>query len=209
MTEFFIIVMIVVAVLYFIVKGNDPLSEETINQHLMEEFGETKEERREGIKSHFARDTGKISMLLDVKKPIRCRIFLERNLMTVDPTEKFALEVAYHLFNEGYLDDHNFFLTRLGLFHADGQGLDIEYKEYRGKKIKCGGPSTEGMNDLVTHYHGMTLTKSITHALNNLEGAHEKHPDNPVFTELFDKYAGGKNLGGGQFNLKESAKPDV
>jgi len=164
----------------------------------MEEFGETKDARREAIKSHFARDKGKISMLLDVKKPYRCRIFLERNLITVDPLEKFSLETVYHLFNEGFIEDSNFFLVRFGLFYADGQGLDISYEEYRGEAFKCLRADIQELS----RYLGMTLVKSVTYALNQLESAHEKHPDNPIYEELHQKYEGGNKLGGGQFDLE-------
>jgi len=199
--DIFLVIVVIGSILLFIRwKNLKPLSEKIVNQHLMEEFGETKEARREGIKAHFARDKGKISMLLDVKKPYRCRIFLERNLITVDPLEKFSLETAYHLFNEGFMPDHGFFLMRFGLFYADGQGLDITYKEYQGKEFESIRLSTEGMQEL-SRYYGMTLVKAVTFALNQLEGAREKHPDNLIYEELHQKYEGGNKLGGGQFDL--------
>ena len=199
MTTFLVIVVIGAIWLFIRWKNRKPLSEKVVNQYLMEEFGETKEERREAIKAHFARDKGKIFMLLDVgKAPHRCRIFVERNLITVDPLEKFSLETAYHLFNEGFLNDSNFFMIRFGLFHADGQGLDIRYEEYRGEKIKCIDTGVKELNDRC----GMTLVKAITFALNQLESARDKHPDNPIFEELYQKYEGGNKLGGGQFDLE-------
>ena len=204
--EIFLVIVVIGSIWLFIRwKKLKPLSEEIINQHLMEEFGETKEARREGIKAHFARDKGKISMLLDVKKPYRCRIFLERNLITVEPLERFSLETAYHLFNEGFMPDHGFFLMRFGLFYADGQGLDMTYKEYQGKEFKAIGLSTEGMQEL-NRYNGMTLVKAVTFALNQLEGAREKYPDNPIYEELHQKYEGGNKLGGGQFDLAHYMK---
>lgn len=197
--ETFLVIVVIGAIWLFIRwKKLKPLSEKVVNEHLMEEFGDTKEKRREGIKAHFTRDKGKISMLLDVKKPYRCRIFVERNLMTVDPLEKFSLETAYHLFNEGYMKDHDFFLMRYGLFYADGQGLDINYKEYRGEEFKCLNADLQELS----RYYGMTLGKSVTYALNQLEGAREKYPDNPVYQELYQQYEGGNKLGGGQFDLE-------
>ena len=198
METFFVIVVIGSIWLFVRWKNLKPLSEKVVNEYLMEEFGETKEERREGIKAHFARDKGKISMLLDVKKPYRCRIFVERNLITVDPLEKFSLETVYHLFNEGFIEDSNFFLVRFGLFYADGQGLDISYEEYRGEAFKCLRADIQELS----RYLGMTLVKSVTYALNQLESAYEKHPDNPIYEELHQKYEGGNKLGGGQFDLE-------
>jgi len=196
---FFVIVVIGSIWLFIRWKKLKPLSEKVVNEHLMEEFGKTKEERREKIKAHFARDKGKISMLLDVKKrQHRCRMFLERNLITVDPLERFSLETAYLLFNEGYTSDDVFFRMRFGLFYADGQGLDIKYKEYRGEEFKS---LSTGLQDLGTYYD-MTLVKSVTYVLNRLENAYEEHPDNPIYEELHQKYEGGNKLGGGQFDLE-------
>lgn len=190
-----------IALIVWIRNKLKPPSQEQVAEWLMEEFGNTKEERREGIKANFARETGMIAMLVDINKPHRWRQFLERNLTTMPPIEKFALEVFYHLYNEGFMEANDFFLGRLGLFYADGQGLDINYSSYRDKPFKSKRVSSEQMQEIVNRYYGMNIGKAVTHALNRLERAYSKDPNNPVIAELHKKYAGNTQLGGGQFDM--------
>lgn len=177
----------------------------TIHQNLMNEFGNTTEERREKISALFARQTGALSTLFDIFfAPHRMRVFLERNLTTIEPLEKFALETAYHLYNENCITDENFNLMRMGLFYADGRGLDVKYSEYMGKKFKPISLGANDMRDLITNKYGMDSNRAITHALNRLEGAYKQHPDNPIIKDLYQRYDQSQGIGEGQFNVEEN-----
>ncbi len=159
---------------------NRPLSVEKLNERALAKFGDTCEERREGIKTFFTDIQNTIKFEVDVKSGgQRLRCTMERNLFTMNsPYERGLLFVCMMLGNEdGFCSPINFHHVRCALIAGRGQGQLVGDKKsiYR----------TEGDRlQWLLNYTGMSFDGAESTLIREVIEAHKRDSKNPVIASL-------------------------
>ncbi len=183
-------------------KSHNQLNHEAINT-----FGATKEERHKNIIAFFERTDGNIICQVDYKsRGVRLRQHFERNLKTIDEQDRNTLVAAALLYNEGFMDERNFYLSRVALLFGQGQGQSL----FGDKR-----PNDEDVIIRLPEYvrqhaiswfleHCEVSAASITNTVYRiLEDALQKHPDNKTLLYLH-KRINGENVWSTQDDLQNS-----
>ncbi|PCI44145.1 MAG: hypothetical protein COB49_11425 [Alphaproteobacteria bacterium] len=181
--------IVIIGILYYFNSRNPPKSEKQINQEALQKFGDTKEERYKNIISFFDKKMGKINCDIDYRtNHVRIRKSFERNLKTLDQSERDALVTAYLLYNEEIMGDNNFFISRFALLYGEGSGQPItsEYAKRGNKDINKLPEYARGQNTfpwLLDHF-GLNSKAVQSTIYRSVEDAIEKHPDNDTLKYL-------------------------
>ena len=161
------------------VKAKDPAdsSGAKSNKAALEAFGPTQQARTERIDQVFDRRQDTIYFEYD---DIFAKAKLGRSLTVMPIREVEALRVAYHLHNLGITSMANFFNSRFGLIWADG------------KAVKYGDTSShwdEYMRPFFT-----STEQAVGLAIQDLNGAVQKNPTQPVLSKLQSRLMGGSGI---------------
>jgi type IV secretion system protein VirD4 len=183
-------------------------SHKTLNHEAMKTFGETKEERHKNIIAFFDRPTGNILCQVDYKSSYaRLRQHFERNLKTIDEQDRNTLVAAALLYNEGLLDERNFYLSRVALLFGQRQGQSLfGDKRPKGEDVIIRLPERAGAQNAIDWFLNEfdVSSTSITNTVyRTLEEALQKHPDNKTLLYLH-KRINGENVWSTQDDLQNS-----